>query len=188
MSTSCWHIVPICEGDHPDPRGKAREILDWFVARDLVEAEASDCTPSDAGHRFRPNIRTVLQSDHPLFEDWHGRIADSRTCGLEVTSGARQIFLSGGEPITMTCPACGREHDFAEATEALIAPWCSGEVDRPQCLGCGDRTHPSRWECEWGFGNLALSFWNIWPNFAETFLDDMRGLLGADIKLIGQRL
>jgi hypothetical protein len=39
----------------------------------------------------------------------------------------------------------------------------------------------------WGFGHLAIEFWN-WPPLADAFTEQLKSVLGGRVRLVGRHM
>lgn len=190
MSDNCLHIVPLHEGDYPDPERKALELLAWFQERDMVEAEPSDCTLGDPGYRFKPAITKIAADAGQVREFFR---LDLRTLGLELHFKGRTIFhpMEGVGAIRMICGACGHEHDDGRTGEFLLS-WVEARDDCPRCAACGRASHITTYRFEdtgyWGFSNLGITLWNFDLDLSAAFLAEMRAIYGTEIRLVHVRI
>nr|HPM32329.1 hypothetical protein [Chryseolinea sp.] len=67
----------------------------------------------------------------------------------------------------------------------LLSAWDSGHDDKLKCSQC-DKELPIteyNFRPSWGFGEFGLTFWN-WQSLTSRFLDDLKKIVGEDIKVI----
>ncbi|PRY86283.1 hypothetical protein [Mongoliibacter ruber] len=186
MSDNCLHIVPIHEGDYPNASQKAEEILQWFIEKDIVENELSDCTlSSQQGYRFKPAIADLFKDG----EIW-AYSKSLKTHGLEITSGTtRKVFHPmEGMYLEIHCPHCKNEID-EETAFSWVGNWAKGQ-NTFQCTHCQNKAHLVRYtiEPEWGFSNIGITLWNAHWDAKPAFINVMEHLFECPVILIQVRI
>ena len=170
MSDNCLHIVPIHEGDYPNPSQKAEEILKWFQERDLIEKELSDCTLGKFGYRFKTQIGSLFIDG----EKW-AYCENLSTHGLEITAGTtRRVFHPmEGMYIEMHCSNCEKKID-EETAFSWVGDWAKGQ-NTFQCPHCQYKAYLASYtiEPEWGFSNIGISLWNTHWDVKPEFINAM---------------
>ena len=109
----------------------------------------------------------------------------------------RRAHWGGGDVDGLACAQCGRPEDVAADGErwqrtfmSAIAEWMDGGDGSITCPGCGARNELGDWDWgsrPWGFGEVSAVFWN-WKPLAQSFIDEVSGVLGHPVRYIGYAL
>ncbi len=188
MSDNCLHIVPKHKEDYRNSKLKAKEIVEWFQARDTVEHDLSNCILSTdkKGYRFKPNIAAIFNDgDLWAYDD------SLRVCGLELTYDRRTVFHPmEGAHLIMRCPNCGKiiAEDMAYQ---WINDWYKNKgKDYQNCPNCNKKKHLTEYntEPEWAFSNIGISLWNTHWHLKPAFLAAMEKLFKAEVIVVAARI
>ncbi len=188
MSTTCIHIVPKYINEYPNSKLKAKEILDWFKNREIIEEDLSDCILSTdkKGYRFKPNVAS-------LFNDGE-RWAYSKTLkvhGLELVYNKRTVFYSmDGPGITIKCPNCETTIDENLGIE-WVSDWYENiGTDNKICPLCKKNNNLLQYDfgTEVVLSNIGISLWNTHWDLEHDFLEEMRKLFKTEIITISARI
>jgi hypothetical protein len=177
MSDSSISIV--CKKSrYPNNTEKAREILEWLIANDIVEPVPSDCVlGSESGYAVSKGASLVVTEPDYL------RLGPGQVNGLSVST-ERTVFNTGQNGLEeLICPNC--KNDISQEDWDFLDPWASGETDDLACPSCGkpNEIHDYTFKPEWGFSNLGFEFWN-WPPFKQEFIDDLKRRLDCDVNIV----
>lgn len=185
MSDTILHIVPVHEGDYPDAEQKAQEILQWFLVRDMVKSNLSDCTLGNPGYRFQPNIATIFHNG----KQW-GYRENLHIHGLELHFGTKRIVFHPmeGEYLILTCPHCN-QHIKEPIGYQWVGNWAEGQ-NIFTCTSCGKENHLTSYsvEPEWGFSNIGISLWNTHWDVKEEFISAMEALFKTPVVAVNVRI
>lgn len=179
MSDHSISIVPR-QSNYPDNQAKAKEILNWLVAEDIVKPMLSDCIlGSNNGYAVSAGAKliTTLPDQLPF---------NLVINGLEIIT-ERQVFDTGETYADeLICPNC-LENILFENWD--LNPWNDQVSDNLTCPLCGHETgiHNFTFDPEWGFSNLGFRFWN-WPDFTDDFTTKFKQKLGCDISIVYQHI
>ena len=180
MSDYSITIVPVLSA-WPDKDPKAREILEWLVAENIVEPTLSACVLSPAsGYAIAAGARAVSSSANQ-------GVFTLAVNGLEIVT-ERHVFDSGGNGVEeVICPSC--EQDLSGEDWSFVGNWYEGDTDTVTCPVCNvaANIHEFRFTPAWGFSDLGFRFWN-WPDLTEEFINRFREKLGCDICVVYQRI
>jgi hypothetical protein len=178
MSDYSISIVPK-KSNFPSNKEKAKEILDWLIAKDIVKPELSDCTLSDDGFAISDGAKQVVLTPEYL-------PFDLITNGLEIIT-KRQIFDTGENFIDdLICPNCKENIAFDDWD---LEHWANQESNNLTCTRCEQETeiHSFTFLPKWGFSDLGFTFWN-WTDFTREFIDELQQKLGCDISIVHQQI
>lgn len=185
MSDNCLHIIPIHEGDYPNALHKAEEILQWFLERDIVENELSDCVLGNFGYRFKPQIASLFNDG----EKWAFR-ENLITHGLEITAGTTRkgFHPMEGMYLIIHCPNCEQKID-TDTAFLWVGNWTEGQ-NTFQCPHCQYKAHLVRYTIQpkWGFSNIGITLWNTHWDVIPAFINAIEQLFHCPIALIQVRI
>jgi len=157
-------------------------VLAWLIGEGVVLPRASDSAAGGEGHRPGPGWRTATAGS-PAFR----RL---RTNGVEILVG-RRVFDGGGNGIELRCGACRRRFEPAlDAWSEAVGRWAEGDDGASfACPGCGKSRPLQGWRgpTPWGFGNLAVQFWN-WPALSTGFVRALGKQLGHETVVVVSRV
>jgi hypothetical protein len=180
MSDHSISIVPKKSVYH-DRQNKATEILNWLVSRDIVKSVQSDCVlGSDKGYAISNGAKQVCADPNSL-------PFDLTTNGLELVIN-RQIFHTGENGIEkLICPSCNQ--DISNEDWEFFDDWSEEKNDDLTCPICNVSTniHKYSFSPQWGFSNLAFTFWN-WPPLADSFIAEFKDKLNCDVDIVWTRV
>ncbi|WP_298781622.1 hypothetical protein [uncultured Polaribacter sp.] len=188
MSDNCLHIVPLHKEDYPNAELKAKEILEWFQKKGIVEKELSACILSKdkKGYRFKPNITSIFNEG----ELWAYR---DKYCiyGLELVFEKRTVFHpQEGAYLVIDCPNCNKTIDEQLGYE-WISDWYENKgKDYQNCPICKEKRHLTEYHIEptWAFSNIGISLWNTHWDLKSDFLNEMKQLFGTEIIIVPVRI
>jgi hypothetical protein len=177
MSDSYITIVPANV-----TRGQVKELsqktIDWLTKREIISNKQSDCVlGQDGGYPPGLKYKDIIEGD-----DFG--LLRLKTNGLEVIT-ARQVFDNGESGLEeINCPKCGA-NNIGSDWGKLLDSWDSGHDDKLKCSKCYKELSIAEYNFRpsWGFGEFGLTFWN-WPSLTSSFLDDLKKIVGEDIKVI----
>ena len=151
------------------------DILKWFVSKDIVKAELSDCTLGNSGYAISDGAQRFVSE--PQFLPYQLDIN-----GMEITT-ERTVFDAGQNGIDrIICPNCtnnivdnGWDLDswYLGFNDNLLCPICDIESDIQQYV----------FEPQWGFSNLGFTFWN-WPELKPEFIVELQEKLNCDLAIV----
>ncbi|GGH79312.1 hypothetical protein HNQ91_005126 [Filimonas zeae] len=167
--------------EHPDPIKRARDVLEWLVARDIVKPELSDCIlGAEGGYGVSAGAAAV--TENPEF------VPDYLTVnGLEIIT-QRQVFHTGELGMEeVICPHCGV--NVAEDNWDFLDEWGGNISNNITCPTCNNisEIHTYQFSRVWGFSNLGFTFWN-WPSFTEAFINEFQQKLGVGVDVVYCRI
>src|SRR5438876_50780 len=176
MSDSSISIVPK-QSTYPGNTAKAKEILDWLIARNIVKPNATDCTlGAENGYAVSDGARQVVTDPEML-------PFDLTTNGLEVVT-ERQVFHTGGNGMeAFICPHCNE--NIAEEEWNFFDEWQEQKNNSITCPLCNTASdiHTFIVKPDWGFSNLGFTFWN-WGELTDSFIDEFRQKLDCDVSVV----
>ena len=181
MSDSFITLVPENVDKH-----HANELIDKIINHlsdeGIIQNELTDCVLANKGYQPGDNVRSAIDGNDFGFQDL-------RTNGLEFTN-AREVFHNESNGLDrITCPECQTniiDTDWGQALEEWTNETGNDKVTCPNCNSVNSITE-YRFQPSWGFGNMALTFWN-WPNLKDEFVNDLEALIERKIKIIYGRL
>jgi hypothetical protein len=175
MGDHCISIVPR-QLHYPGAAKKAKEILDWLVAEQIVQSEKTDCIlGEEGGYALGPGAAKV--TDHPDFLP-NGLI----TNGLEIVVG-KNVFHAGENGVDeMICPNCDEDVLEEDGLDA-VDDWFKGATDKLICPACGESVEYFDFDPAWALSDLGFSFWN-WPGFSENFIEEFSERLGCEVVVV----
>jgi hypothetical protein len=177
MSDSYITIVP-ANVTREQVKELSQRAIDWLTEREIISNRLSDCVlGKDEGYRPGLKYKDVVDGD-----DFG--LLRLKTNGLQIIA-TRQVFDNGENGLEeINCPECGANNIDADWGE-LISAWDNGDNDKLKCSQCGKQLSITEYNFRpsWGFGEFGLTFWN-WPSLTSTFLDDLKKIIGDDIKVI----
>ena len=182
MSDSAQIIVDI-EVDAERAPALAGMVRAWLVSEEIVEREQSDSVlSSTGGHRPGRCCRTAIKTEDNQF-------LRLQTNGVEIVVG-RRVFDAGGNGIELSCGSCRHDFEPGEPWMDAVSAWWVGD-DRAgfACPSCGQKTLLTEWRgpWPWGFGNLAVIFWN-WPPLSDGFIQVLSQQLGHRTVMVWRRI
>lgn len=166
-----------------DAAAAGDRVMSWLIETGVIGAEQTDCVlDADTGYPPGGNYGHAIgnsSADAPRF--W--------TNGVSFHVGRRVYYTLGA--LTVGCQRCGYREDLApvERTRwqtdffAAFDDWQGGGSGSIPCLGCGHANGLNDWDWgpnPWAFGAFGLTFWN-WAPLADSFIDEMRAMLGHRI-------
>lgn len=179
MTDHSISIVPK-QSSYTDNQVKAREILNWLLAKNIVKPTLLACIlGANKGYAMADGAKqiTVHLNNLPF---------DLITNGLEIIT-ERSVFDTGENFIDeLTCPNC-KENIVANDWD--LTPWNNKETDNLTCPQCQQETeiHNYTFVPNWGFSNLGFKFWN-WPDFTNDFIDEFKQKLNCEISIVNQHI
>jgi hypothetical protein len=179
MSTVSVSIIPK-RSSYPDKENKANEILEWLIARDIVQPNLSDCILSSShGYAISDGATKIS-----IFPDQlpFGML----TNGLEIVT-KRQVFDTAENWIDkLLCPNCNENIAFYDWD---LDAWYAMESDNFSCPLCKHVTdiHQFTFEPDWGFSDLGFKFWN-WTDFTADFINEFKKKLNCEISIVHQHI
>jgi hypothetical protein len=179
MSDTSISLVPK-KSTYANNKIKAKEILDWLVAKDIVKSTLTDCVYSDdGGYEISEGAKyyTIYPEDLPY---------EFSPNGLQIVT-EREIFHAGENGLEeIICPKC--KENIAD-DDFDFDPWSNMENDDLHCPQCENKSeiHKYKFEPEWGFSDLGFTFWN-WPDFTEEFIKEFEVMLNCEISIVNQHL
>jgi hypothetical protein len=177
MSDSYITIVP-ANVTHGQVKELAQRTIDWLTEREIISSKQSDCVlGQDTGYPPGLKYKDIIDGD-----DFG--LLRLKTNGLEVIA-TKQVFDSGENGLEeINCPKCGANNIDSDWGE-LLGAWNSGQNDKLKCSQCDKESSIIEYNFRpgWGFGEFGLTFWN-WPSLTSSFLDDLKKIVGEDIKVI----
>jgi len=162
-------IVDVEAKDHEAERLGER-LRAWLVGREIVLPSLSDCVlGKGGGYAPGPCYTAVVAAGtaNPTFL----RLA---TNGLCIQLG-RKVFDGGGNGIELTCATCAATFEPGPEWAESVGLWYEGDDGAAyRCPTCGGSQRLPEWRgpWPWGFGHLALQFWN-WPPLSDGFLREV---------------
>lgn len=183
VSDSTQVVVDV-EASEDDAVPLAREILAWLSAERIIEREPSDCILGE-GEGYAPGPRWGAAVAAPG-DDAFLRL---RTNGLRVRTG-RQVFDAAGNGIELTCAGCGVTSEPGAEWFGAVGRWHEGDDGAAfTCPSCKVPRRLTDWRGPrpWGFGCLALEFWN-WPPLSDSFIGVVGARLGHETVLVRAHL
>ncbi|PJJ47730.1 hypothetical protein [Hymenobacter chitinivorans] len=180
MSDHSIAIVPALAA-YPNKENKAREIVEWLIAENIVRPTLSACLLGNGGgYAIANGARQILCSSNEL-------VFELAVNGLEVIT-ERQVFDTGGNGVEeILCPGC--QQNLSDEDLDFIGNWCEGETDDIICPVCGAASdvHQLHFTPEWGFSDLGFKFWN-WPDLTEEFITRFQQKLGCPVSVVYQHI
>lgn len=179
MSDSSISIIPR-QSRYPNSTVKAREIVDWLIAKDIIKPTLSYCLlGSSYGYAISDGAKevTVFPSSLPFHLTVNG---------LEIIT-ERQVFDTGQNPLDeLICPNCTTNIAFSDVD---FNAWSDHESDTFACPQCEHESeiHNYTFHPDWGFSDLGFTFWN-WPDFTDDFIEEFAMKLGCDISVVRCRV
>jgi hypothetical protein len=196
MSTWSDTIVDIDVTAQEAPR-LAEVIRTWLVGEGIIEPEISG--PAE-GHPPGASYRIAIESDEDVVARQYGgyycvrSVLDTKPNGLEILVG-REMSLSYQNGLELRCNTCRYTFDLLEDSDSAASAfsewenacdaWLKGDDQASfACPKCGQGTLLAEWRGPrlWGFGNLALRFWN-W-SLSEKFIHTVASKLGHRTVLV----
>jgi hypothetical protein len=180
MSDSTQVIVDIEAKDHEAER-LGPSLRAWLVGKGIVQPDPSDCTPGDGdGYAPGPRYAAVLAAgtSDPAF-------LQLATNGLCISIG-RRVFDGGSNGIELKCVKCAATFEPGPEWAESVGIWYEGDDQATYaCPSCGGSQRLPEWRgpWPWGFGQLALEFWN-WPPLSDGFLREGEQHLGHRTMLV----
>jgi hypothetical protein len=179
MSDHSISIVPK-KSSYPNNIEKAKEIVNWLLARDIIKPTLSDCILSSTnGYPISDGAAQIT-----LFPDYLPFC--SLTNGLEVIT-ERSVFDTGENWIDkLICPSCTENIAFHDWE---LDSWYNRESDNFTCALCRHETeiHHFTFDPDWGFSDLGFKFWN-WPDFTDDFIEEFKKKLNCEISIVHQHI
>ncbi len=179
MSDYSISIVPRLS-NYPDKENKVKEILDWLISLDIVEANLTDCILGE-GNGYAISQGVVMVVAHPKELPFELSVN-----GLEITT-ERTVFDTG-ENFTeqLICPNCQEDIAFEDWD---LESWTSEESDDLTCNACGvpSNIHSYSFEPKMGFSNIGFTFWN-WPELKPEFIKSFEEKLNCEIAIVNRHL
>jgi len=167
--------------NYPNNNLKAKEILEWLIALDIVKPKLSDCVlSSNNGYAVSNGAKNITAEPEklPFFLNVNG---------LEVVTD-KTVFDTGEYGMeSCICPNCNK--DISQEEWLFIDEWYSQDNDDSICPLCNVsfNIHDLKIEPEWGFSNLGFTFWN-WPKIKIEFLQEFIRKLNCDVNVVYQHL
>ncbi|MBX7227483.1 MAG: hypothetical protein K1X55_15720 [Chitinophagales bacterium] len=178
MSDISTSIIPILS-DYPNRMAKSKEILDWLVSESIINPIMSDCilSASKKGYSVSAGARRiVLNPDELPF--------DLNVNGLQVVTETT-VFDSGEYYLDdLRCPNCMEIIDF---NPDFFEEWNNDENELITCPNCSIEADKKYFEPEMPMSNLGFKFWN-WPDFTNTFINELEQRLNCKVLIINQRI
>lgn len=164
----------------PAHEAKARQLLNWLVKREIVEALPTTCGQGGNGmaHAIAPGARRVVEhpSRLPFGQPRNGLEIITRRCIYTPTRGFRE---------EAGCPQCRQE--VGEPLFESLERWWPGETDNFTCPECGfeDDINGFLFLQPCGFSNLGFIF-NGWTEagLREDFLAAFAERLGFALRQV----
>src|SRR5690606_21626034 len=177
MSDSYITIVPT-NVTHGQVKELSQRTIDWLTKNEIISSNLTDCVLGQVkGYPPGTNYKSIIDGD-----DFG--LLRLKTNGFELVT-VRQVFDNGGNGLEeIKCPKCGANNIDSDWGQALEA-WNSGQNGILKCGQCDNEVPITDYDFKptWGFGEFGLTFWN-WPSLTSEFFDNMKKLLGKDVKVI----
>lgn len=156
------------------PSMLARHLRNFLITEQVIEPKQSDCAPGSGGKSYAPGLGYTIAVDVP-----NPHLFSLATNGVEFTLG-RIVEIDPQGSFKATCPKCANVFTPGENVYDAISSWYEGEDD--VSVACPKCLHVVRlvdWSIvpAWGFGNLALKFWN-WPMLRPQFIEKLASIAG----------
>jgi hypothetical protein len=162
------------------PSMLGRHLRNFLVAEQIIDAKTSDCAPGARRPSYAPGPGYAIAVDVP-----NPHLFSLSTNGVEISLG-RIVEIDPQGSFKATCPKCANEFTPGEDMYDAISSWYEGDdhvsIACPKCL------HVVRlvdWSIEpaWGFGNLAIKFWN-WPMLRQKFIEKLAAIAGYQSTMV----
>lgn len=184
MSDGAETVVAIdCPLADAPVRGRA--ALGWLISEAFVSAEPTDCLlGTKKGHAPGPNFMAAISGSHRGSVTVE-QLGSLRANGVEVVVG-RTVHTSGGNGAELTCPDCRACFEPGQDWGDAAATWYEGDdAVSYGCPHCGSVQLLADWDgpYAWGFGSLAVVFWN-WPRLDPGFVVCLAEQVGGRVRLV----
>lgn len=175
------------------------KVIDWLQSNDYIEKELSYCVMSMKKKGYKPgkNHISAIGGDENILR--------LQVCGLE-TKTEREIFNAGTftAMTKMECTNCNKNRfesitpqdfftdnctkeqmELFNSVFPVFDKWTRHEKAMITCPHCSVESNIDEynWDNSISFSNLGFIFWN-WPNLTNNFMDELRSIIGTDIKRI----
>jgi hypothetical protein len=173
MSTNFQALVFNIPPDQA-PSMLARHLRNYLVGEQIIDARTSNCAPDARRPSYAPGPGYTIAVDVP-----NPNLFSLSTNGVEISLG-RIVEIDPQGSFKATCLKCANVFTPGEDMYDAISSWCDGEDDVSiACPKCVHETRLVDWSIKpaWGFGNLALKFWN-WPMLRPAFIDKLISIAG----------
>lgn len=188
-----WHSVVVSDNAQiivdVDARAEeavllARALHEWLSGDGIIEPVPRDCMLGEGdGYAPGPRCGAAVEPGMNHASQW------SRAGGVGIRTG-RQVFDAGGNGIELTCAGCAVTFEPGSEWIDAVARWHEGDDGAAYaCPSCKMSRDLSEWRgpSPWGFGCLALEFWN-WPPLSESFVSAVGARLGHQTVLVRAHL
>ncbi len=159
----------------------AERLCAWLAEEGLIEPAPADSElEQDRGHAPGPHFRKALESGQ--VEEGFLGLRTNRVC----FPTGRRVFDAGGNGIELACPICGATLTPGSEWSNAVGAWYEGDDEASfPCPFCGKVQRLTAWRgpWPWGFGCLALEFWN-WPPLSARFVEEVGRRLEHRIVLV----
>ena len=160
-----------------------KNILEWLISYNIIEAEISDCIlGKTGGYRGAQGLKNIVQHSEDLTT-----LLKYKTFGLEIVKD-KNVFDTGENGLeSMTCPNCNKKYDV-EVYNFITIWWDTQETDI-FCTAC-DKIYDINeylFRPQWAFSNLGFKFWNF-PQFTSQFIEEFQLRLQCDVVIVYQHL
>ncbi|MET0464710.1 MAG: hypothetical protein ABW007_16215 [Chitinophagaceae bacterium] len=179
MSDVSIAIVPKVSR-YPNPKQKAREILEWLIQSNIISAKTSGCTLGGEGYAVRPGAAAVVVDPFYL-------PVDLSINGIAIVT-ERQVFHAGSLGMgSVTCPVCNE--DIAKGDLNFVDKWTEGESDNVVCSNCDHTADINQFHfaIPWGFSDLGFVCWN-WPELTPAFVEEFSKRLACEVNIIYSKI
>ena len=160
----------------------ANKILNHLTQKGIVKNGLTECTLGNKGYEPGDKFMSVIDENDLGLQDLH-------TNGLEMKK-TKEVFHNGSNGLDeINCPNCKTniiDSDWGQALDEWTNETGKDKITCPNCKSVNSITE-YKFEPNWGFGNLALTFWN-WPSLKEGFIKDIEKLIERKIRIIYGRL
>lgn len=188
MGDWCQILVDEVVRGETAARESGERLERWLIDNDVLSADLTDCVfGQPLGHPPGPAYGRAVGGTGPAPRLW--------TNGAHVLIGRHAHW--GGDLDGLACEQCGHLEDVTAESDrwqqtfmGTIAEWMDGGDGTVTCLGCGARNELTDWNWgrhPWGFGEVAVRFWN-WEPLAQSFIDDVSDVLGHPVRYLGYKL
>lgn len=175
MSDHSISIVPKIS-KYPGNHKMAWEILEWLVARNIVEAGVSNCVLGGDGYSMAKGAEKVVKEPGDL-------PVELLVNGLEIITEKR-VFHTGENGIDeLICPAC--KQNLVNEDWDFFGVWQEQQDDNITCPLCDTENsiHSFTFTPEWGFSDLCFTFWN-WSELTDSFIEEFKQKLECDVNIV----
>jgi hypothetical protein len=194
------NYITICTVQEVDnAKELSDKLVNWLKKNQIIENEQSNCVLGMKDLGYKPGKRHVEAIG---FDE---NILRLQVCGMEVKT-EREVFnaMAFTALTEMICPKCERNRfegitpeDFytdnltSEQLETFHAVfdefnnWTKKEVSKLICPYCAEPSDLESYKIgdTIALSNLGFTFWN-WPQLTPEFIEQVKAVLGKDVKVI----